>query len=165
MIHEIPTRFTFQGVFKVAGAQSKEQAEELVRKHCGFCAGGEFHSYGFEQKAPERTENYNDFAFKRPAQLSVLRVPSSWQKFNCEVGLHPTQKPLELMRYMGRTYTNPGGVVLDPSTDKPVVTWPRQNSLHRQTTHNTKTMNLPRNHEQTELSHDRICNVTTSSDI
>jgi hypothetical protein len=44
MIHEIPTTFTFHGVFKVAGAQSKEQAEELVRKHCGFCAGGEFHS-------------------------------------------------------------------------------------------------------------------------
>jgi DNA modification methylase len=28
--------------------------------------------------------------------------------------VHPTQKPLELMRYMVRTYTNPGDVVLDP---------------------------------------------------
>ena len=28
--------------------------------------------------------------------------------------LHPTQKPLELMRYMVRTYSNPGDIVLDP---------------------------------------------------
>lgn len=27
--------------------------------------------------------------------------------------LHPTQKPIELGRYMVRTYTNPGDVVLD----------------------------------------------------
>lgn len=27
--------------------------------------------------------------------------------------LHPTQKPIELGRYMIRTYTNPGDVVLD----------------------------------------------------
>lgn len=30
------------------------------------------------------------------------------------VKLHPTQKPLELMRYMVRTYSNPGDLVLDP---------------------------------------------------
>lgn len=28
--------------------------------------------------------------------------------------LHPTQKPLELIRYMVRTYSNPGDIVLDP---------------------------------------------------
>ena len=28
--------------------------------------------------------------------------------------LHPTQKPVELMRYLIRTYTNPGDTVLDP---------------------------------------------------
>jgi len=45
--------------------------------------------------------------------LPELRVPSSWQKFNTQVGLHPTQKPVDLMRYMVRTYSNPGDVVLD----------------------------------------------------
>ena len=30
------------------------------------------------------------------------------------IKLHPTQKPLELMRYMVRTYSNPGDIVLDP---------------------------------------------------
>lgn len=28
--------------------------------------------------------------------------------------LHPTQKPAELMRYLVRTYTNPGDAILDP---------------------------------------------------
>jgi len=27
--------------------------------------------------------------------------------------LHPTQKPVELGRYLIRTYTNPGDIVLD----------------------------------------------------
>lgn len=56
---------------------------------------GEFNHYGTTEAIPE------------------LRVPSSWQKFNTEVGLHPTQKPVDLMRYLIRTYTNPGDVVLD----------------------------------------------------
>ena len=61
-----------------------------------------------------QSENYSEFEGRDHQQLPEMRVPSSWQKFNCEVGLHPTQKPLELMRYMVRTYTNPGDVVLDP---------------------------------------------------
>ena len=40
-------------------------------------------------------------------------MPSSWQKFNTEVGLHPTQKPVPLMEYLIRTYTNPGELILD----------------------------------------------------
>lgn len=58
------------------------------------------------------TLNYGDFA-KKDIVLSELRVPSSWQKFNCEVGLHPTQKPVALMEYLIRTYTNEGDTVLD----------------------------------------------------
>lgn len=69
--------------------------------------------YGFERDAPERTDNYGSFGYKRPDQLGDLRVPSSWQKFNCEVGLHPTQKPIALMEYLVRTYSNEGDTVLD----------------------------------------------------
>ena len=69
--------------------------------------------YGFEKDAPERTENFNDFSYKRPAALENMRVPSSWQKFNCEVGLHPQQKPVDLFRYLIRTYSNTGSAVLD----------------------------------------------------
>ena len=42
-----------------------------------------------------------------------LRNPSSVQKFNTEVGKHPTQKPVELMEYLIKTYTNENETVLD----------------------------------------------------
>jgi len=42
-----------------------------------------------------------------------LRNPSSVQKFNTEVGKHPTQKPVALMEYLIKTYTNEGETVLD----------------------------------------------------
>lgn len=42
-----------------------------------------------------------------------LRYPRSIQRFNRDRGLHPTQKPLDLMAYMIRTYSPPGSVVLD----------------------------------------------------
>jgi site-specific DNA-methyltransferase (adenine-specific) len=41
------------------------------------------------------------------------RYPRSVIKFNREVGLHPTQKPVDLFEYLIRTYTNEGEVVLD----------------------------------------------------
>ena len=42
-----------------------------------------------------------------------LRNPSSVQKFNTEVGKHPTQKPVKLMEYLIKTYTNEKETVLD----------------------------------------------------
>lgn len=42
-----------------------------------------------------------------------LRFPSSVQRFNTEVGLHPTQKPVPLFEYLIKTYTNEGETVLD----------------------------------------------------
>ena len=42
-----------------------------------------------------------------------LRYPSSIQKFNTEVGKHPTQKPVTLMEYLVKTYTQENDIVLD----------------------------------------------------
>lgn len=42
-----------------------------------------------------------------------LRYPSSIQKFNTEVGKHPTQKPVTLMEYLIKTYTQERDTVLD----------------------------------------------------
>lgn len=44
---------------------------------------------------------------------SGFRWPKSIQKINTERGIHPTQKPVALMQYMVKTYTNPGDTVLD----------------------------------------------------
>ena len=39
--------------------------------------------------------------------------PKQVLRFNTERGLHPTQKPVALMEYLIRTYTNEGETVLD----------------------------------------------------
>jgi site-specific DNA-methyltransferase (adenine-specific) len=68
-------------------------------------------SYGFNFDT--ETDNYGAFEGRKDAKLPELRVPSSWQKFNCEVGHHPTQKPVPLMAYLIRTFSHPGDLVLD----------------------------------------------------
>ncbi len=59
------------------------------------------------------TDNYGKFSGWETESLSEMRVPSSHQKFNTEVGFHPTQKPVALMEYLIRTYTDEGETVLD----------------------------------------------------
>lgn len=51
---------------------------------------------------------------KRIDTINVgVRNPISVLEFDREVGLHPTQKPVALMEYLIRTYTNEGETVLD----------------------------------------------------
>lgn len=78
---------------------------------------------------PQKTTGHKPYAGKREGTASVLygktphvtrgsdgdrhptdvlTVPSEGRVF------HPTQKPLELMRWLIRSYTNPGDLVLDP---------------------------------------------------
>lgn len=59
------------------------------------------------------SDNYRKFDDRENNQIGELRVPSSWQKFNTETGLHPTQKPVELCEYLIKTYSNVGDTVLD----------------------------------------------------
>ena len=44
---------------------------------------------------------------------SGLRHPKTIQKFNRDRGFHPTQKPVEMLKYLIKTYTNEGDLVLD----------------------------------------------------
>lgn len=60
-----------------------------------------------------KSENYREFEGREGVQLPEMRMPSSWQKFNTETGLHPTQKPVALFEYLINTYTNEGELVLD----------------------------------------------------
>ena len=61
----------------------------------------------------KKREVYKEFKGRKKHKISKLRVPSSHQKFNVEVGLHPTQKPVSLLKYLIKTYTNENDVVLD----------------------------------------------------
>jgi len=68
--------------------------------------------------ARTKTENYAD-SLHGEVELDCgeLRYPSSIQKFNTATGKekakHPTQKPVALMEYLIKTYTNEGDTVLD----------------------------------------------------
>jgi site-specific DNA-methyltransferase (adenine-specific) len=45
--------------------------------------------------------------------LDGTRYPKTVLSFNQEKGLHPTQKPVALLEYLIKTYTEPGAVILD----------------------------------------------------
>jgi site-specific DNA-methyltransferase (adenine-specific) len=53
---------------------------------------------------------------RAPDDLSGLKYPKSillFPKHSSQVGLHPTQKPVDLFRYLIRTYTERNAVILD----------------------------------------------------
>lgn len=74
-------------------------------------AGVDRVKYAFNQRG--KSENYREFDGRETLFQGELRLPSSWQKFNTEVGLHPTQKPVSLMEYIIKTYTNENDLILD----------------------------------------------------
>ena len=60
-----------------------------------------------------KREVYNGMVDTEIRKLNKTRCPRSIQKFNTEVGLHPTQKPVALFEYLIKTYTNEDDIVLD----------------------------------------------------
>lgn len=54
--------------------------------------------------------NFND---QPRVNLDGSRFPKTILKFNGDVGLHPTQKPIQLCEYLTRTYSNLDDTVLD----------------------------------------------------
>jgi len=61
-----------------------------------------------------KTDNYNDTLHgKVSSKRPDLRYPSSLQYWNRERGLHPTQKPVDLVSYFIITYSNKGEMILD----------------------------------------------------
>lgn len=77
-------------------------------------SGKPYHIYGYKVQE----NNYRGFVYK-PAQYNPgVRYPKDILTFYKERGsgkkkLHPTQKPVALLEYLIKTYTNPGETVLD----------------------------------------------------
>jgi site-specific DNA-methyltransferase (adenine-specific) len=71
----------------------------------------------YSDKPRRRTEGYFDGreTTKKAIENNGTRYPSTVQKFsNSNYGnVHPTQKPVELFKYLIKTYTNEGDIVLD----------------------------------------------------
>ena len=61
-----------------------------------------------------RTDSvYGSSQGKGSFEVGELRFPRNIQRFNRERGLHPTQKPVELLEYLIKTYTKENDIVLD----------------------------------------------------
>ncbi|UVX29533.1 DNA methyltransferase [Klebsiella phage VLCpiS13f] len=61
-----------------------------------------------------KNDNYGGFDAAREGSADGSRYPRSVQKFKHETKpLHPTAKPVALMEYLIKTYTNEGDTVLD----------------------------------------------------
>jgi len=77
-------------------------------------SGAERVKYAFNGSNTGKRDAYNGFVDNRKNHREQdLRYPSTIQKHNTQVGLHPTQKPVSLMEYLIKTYTNEGDSVLD----------------------------------------------------
>jgi site-specific DNA-methyltransferase (adenine-specific) len=102
--HEIISVFNKHNYYPI-----KEERSESGKSRLG---------YKFKNKPSESTINGGKFISNGSDEYTNplgknLRNPSSVQKFNTEVGKHPTQKPVALMEYLIKTYTNENEAVLD----------------------------------------------------
>lgn len=61
----------------------------------------------------KKSEHYKNDIPIDTSKRGEKMYPTSVKKFNREVGLHPTQKPVDLYNYLIRTYTNEGDTVID----------------------------------------------------
>ena len=73
----------------------------------------------YVQKSGKQRNNYGNSTVRTPINQVITenngdRFPRSIQRFSLDKDkLHPTQKPLALMEYLVKTYTNEGDTVLD----------------------------------------------------
>lgn len=70
-----------------------------------------------KQLKPDAGANYGKFSDTRIERVYNERFPTSVVYFPCPrvKSGHPTQKPVALLEWLIRTYTNPGETVLDPT--------------------------------------------------
>ena len=68
---------------------------------------------GFSSDTSKIGEVYGSAKSKHRDNPEGSRYPKTVLRFKQEKGLHPTQKPVEMMEYLIQTYSNEGEVVLD----------------------------------------------------
>lgn len=70
------------------------------------------HSVGKGKRNNENLVSMKN-SFEVTNKTDGLKHPKSVLKFNREVGLHPTQKPVDLLEYLIKTYSDENDIVLD----------------------------------------------------
>lgn len=66
----------------------------------------------YKATCSSQTANYGEF-YKITTVSDGRRYPIDVLEFNSETGLHPTQKPVALLEYLIKTYTNERDTVMD----------------------------------------------------
>lgn len=66
-----------------------------------------------QKKQKEGESVYKQHTLLKPYVQKFENYPKNVLQFATERGYHPTQKPVPLLEYLIRTYTNPGDTILD----------------------------------------------------
>lgn len=66
-----------------------------------------------QKRKPQKEAVYKVSTLLNEYTPRYKNYPKNVLEYNTERGLHPTQKPVPLLEYLVRTYTNPGDTVLD----------------------------------------------------
>lgn len=67
----------------------------------------------YKFKNRKQSEHYKTDISEDRSDRQEKMYPTSVKKFNREVGLHPTQKPISMMEYFVMTYTDENDTILD----------------------------------------------------
>lgn len=96
-------------VFSRGASSFTKDATKAMVYHPQMTAGKPY-----QQRQGSKSANYDPNWQKQVVTTNTgERYPKTVIKFNREKGLHPTQKPVPLMEYLIKTYTNEGDTVLD----------------------------------------------------
>jgi site-specific DNA-methyltransferase (adenine-specific) len=103
--HEIISVFSKSG-------QCPTYYPQKIKRDVPIKAGGNTQKDG---KAIKLAVTSHSEEFGKMHKVYDEKFPESQLRFSCraERGLHPTQKPVDLLRYLVLTYTNEGDTVLD----------------------------------------------------
>lgn len=113
---------------------------------------------GFSSDTSKIGEVYGKAKSKHRDNPEGSRYPKTILKFKQEKGLHPTQKPVELMRYLIRTYSNKNDLILD-------------NTMGSGTTgvacvlENRKFIGIEKDETYFKIAQDRIKNTETTNNL
>jgi site-specific DNA-methyltransferase (adenine-specific) len=67
----------------------------------------------YKKRKAKQDTVYKTNTLMKPYKPRFTNYPKNVLQFNSERGYHPTQKPVALLEYLVRTYTNEGDTILD----------------------------------------------------
>ena len=98
---------------KIAPMKCHENALVFYDKPCVYNPQMRTGFRPYIAKQGRKSSNYGSMSPDHVTVNDGCRYPVSIIGFDGDTGLHPTQKPVALMEYLIRTYTNEGATVLD----------------------------------------------------